>query len=181
MIAKLFEPLIARVLGAVSLVLLIALGAQSVRASHYAHKAEQCAAGRAADRQAYVQAQREAEAKAVAQKQAVEAAYKAKAEKTDEAYQTALARAQRAAAAYAERMRVKAPGGASGKPGSPAPSDPAKGSNGPGADAVILDRHDFDVMVENSVRLKEAHDWALTLSQTSLQIHRDLSPPDPAF
>jgi hypothetical protein len=152
--------------------LAVAFALQTLRANHYAAKAETCAIARKNDRKAYELASKEAEARAVAQKQAVEASYRAKAERTDDDYQTALSRAQRASDAYARRMRAQVSGGASGSTPASSPSDGPEGPDRSGSDAVVVTRDDFDILVENSVRLEAAHQWAKTLAEPI---------PDPAF
>lgn len=123
-------------------------------------------------KKAYVAAQTTATAKAIAAKLTTEATYRVKAEKTDAEYQTALARAQRASDAY--RMRAQIPRGASSGTSTPT-DDHGPGSPdrpGPSTELVAVTRDDFEIMVENSVRLEAAHDWAKTLNQPL---------PDPAF
>lgn len=166
-----FSVLTSKIFAGLSLVLLLALGAQTLRASHYAQKAEQCEIGRKTDRAAYVQAQKDAEARAIADKQAREARSREQAERTDDDYQTALARARRAADAY--RLRGQAAGRASGKPAGPADDHGPELPSGGTEDAVTVTRHDFDVMIENSVKIRQAWEWAKTLNQEPI--------PDPAF
>lgn len=173
MIANFFSSLAAKVLGATSLALLIACAVLWASTSHYKHKFENEHIARENDRKAYELAAKEAEAKAIAAKLATEATYRAKAEEADNDYQTMLARARRAADAYAQRMRAQVARGASGNPASPAPGNSPEGPDGPRADAVVVGRDDFDILVENSVRLKAAHDWAKTLNVEPI--------PDPAF
>lgn len=162
---NLFTPLAAKVLGGLSLVLLTTTGLLWASTSHYKHAAENCAVARENDRKAVELASKEAEAKALAAKQATEAHYRAEAEKTDADYQTALARAQRASDAYAQRMRAQINRGASSGAASPGEGDGPESPDRSGADAVMVGRDDFDILIENSVRLRAAHDWAKTLTQ----------------
>lgn len=109
---------------------------------------------------------KEADRKAREAKAAAEAEYKRKAELTDAKHQSELAEARRRASAYADRNRVPAP--PSGRPSSGAsPSADCNGAPCPdrsGADSgVVVTRADFDVMVDNTLRLKAAREWACSL------------------
>jgi hypothetical protein len=146
-----------------------------VRGSHYRDDRDQWKLAFNNQKAAYVAAQEAAKAKAIAAKLAVEAAYSAKAKEADHVYQTALDRAKRASDAYVARMRTQGARGASGGTAAPAQSDGPESPDRPGSDAelVAVTRDDLEIMVENSVRLKAAHDWA-----TTLNVGR---APDPAF
>lgn len=170
-----FSALTSKIFGGLSIVLLLALGVQTWRVDHYRDDRDQWKLAFNNQKAAYVAAQEAAKAKAIAAKLTAEAAYRQEAEKTDAEYQTALAAAQRASDAYVARMRAEAARGASGRPAAPAPSDGPESPDRPGSDAelVAVTRDDFEIMVENSVRLKAAHDWTKTLN---------VGPaPDPAF
>jgi hypothetical protein len=108
-----------------------------------------------------VAAERAAAAKAAEEQRSLQ-----NAERTDSAYQTELARLRDLAGRYASANRVRTKAAYSPPSGTPAPADDhgSQGSDRPGADAVVLDRDDFDIMVENSVRLKAAVEWAKTLN-----------------
>jgi hypothetical protein len=133
MLSNLFSPLIAKVLGGLSIVLLLALGVQSLRAAHYKAKAESCEAGREADRDAYAAAQVQAKAAQDALNSSISARYEALAEKSHAEYQKALADAHSAAERYIASHRLpSAVGRPSGSAsataqghGSPVPDDPA--------------------------------------------------------
>lgn len=146
-----------------------------VRGNHYRHDRDQWRLAFDNQKAAYIAAEEAAKAKAIAARLTAEAAYRREAEKTDAEYQTALDRAQRASDAYAQRMRTQGARGAPGGPAAPAPSDGPESPDRPGSDAelVAVTRDDFDILVENSVRLKAAHDWAKTLNVDPT--------PDPAF
>lgn len=98
-----------------------------------------------------------------------EAEYREKAERTDDEYQARLADANARAAAYAGRMRVKVPGGiASGASASPE-SEGSQGADRPGSDAelgdyIAISQQDFEILNENTQRLKAAHEWAIGLA-----------------
>ena len=78
-----------------------------------------------------------------------------------------LAQARRDARAladrYARRMRTPAPESGSGCTNLSAPSSTTGGVDGPCPDAeyVAVTREDFDIMADNSIRLREAHEWAV--------------------
>ena len=109
-------------------------------------------------------AQEMARVKAEAAKLQIEAQYRAKAEKTDAEYQEQLSAANDRIDAYAKRMRVKAPTGGSGGTVAAANSDSAEGIDGAGEDAfVAVSRSDFDILNENTQRLKAAREWAIGL------------------
>lgn len=121
----------------------------------------------------FVAASEAAKAKAEAQRIATENRYRTLAQETDHEAQTALVDARSRANTYARRMSAKTLCVPSSGSTTPADGGGPKGGDRSGADAVILSRHDFDVMVENSVRLKAVHDWALTLNVEPI--------PSPAF
>lgn len=107
-----------------------------------------------------------ADRKAREAKAAAEAEYKRKAEITDAKHQTELAEARRRASAYADRNRVPAP--PSGRPSSgaspAADRDGSQGTDRPGVDSgVVVTRADFDTLVDNTLRLKAAREWACSL------------------
>lgn len=162
MIAKLFSPLIAKILGGLLIATLLFGGVQTWRAGYW----KQVATVLRLDLDKIKLAQTIAGERAVAAKAAEEARTRLNSERTDSAHQTELARLRALADRYANanRVRSKAPGGASS--GAPAPTNnhSPQGADGPGTDAVVLDRDDFDIMVENTARLKAAHDWATTLN-----------------
>lgn len=122
----------------------------------------------------FVAASEEAERLAIAQKAAVEQSYRDKAHATDEHAQTALADARARADAYARSVRGQVACRSPGNPASPANGSSPESPDRSGEDAsmVALTRDDFDTLIENTIRLDEAHKWALTLNQVS---------PDPAF
>lgn len=173
MLDKLTAPFLSKVLGGLSLALLISLALTWQWGKAGWRNAESCQIARANDRKAYELAAKEAEAKAVAAKLATEARYRAAAEKTNGDYQTALARAQRASDAYRMRNQAarRAPSHATPPADNRSPESPDR--SGADAELVAVTRQDFDVLVENSVRLKAAHEWAKTLNVEPV--------PDPTF
>lgn len=111
-------------------------------------------------------AQVTAAAKALAAKAAEEARSRADAERTDDAFKNEIDHYRSLASRYASanRVRPQAPRSASSGAATPSTDHSAEGTNGPSNTAVVLDRADFDIMVENSVRLKAAVEWAKTLN-----------------
>jgi hypothetical protein len=114
-------------------------------------------------------ASEQARAAQIALNQATEAKYRTLAEIADHAHEKELADARSRAAAYAGRNGLRSYcQGSAGQAGSPAEGPVAPGDNGPGADAVVLNRNDFDQLVENTLRLKAAHDWGLAMVREGL-------------
>ena len=101
-----------------------------------------------------------------AEKLRQEQEYREQAERIDHAYQAELADANARIADYARRMRVQAPRSSSGR-ASPSPdSDASEGLDGSGEDAfVAVSREDFEILNENTLRLKAAHEWAIGLNE----------------
>lgn len=113
-------------------------------------------------------AQEMARLKAEEAKAKIEAQYRAQAERTDNEYQEQLADANARADAYARRMRVKAPSRGTGKTTAAPESNGPESFDGPGEDAfVAVSRPDFDTLVENTLRLQKAHEWAKSLENRS--------------
>lgn len=162
-----FSALTSRIFGGLALVLLLALGVQTARLNIRTGQRDDYKLANETMKKAYAAAEATASAKAIAAKLGAEAGYRVKAEKTDAEYQTALARAQRASDAYAERMRAQVAGSAPRGATAPADGRGPTSPDGPGADAelVAVTRDDFDILVENSVRLEAAHNWAKTLNE----------------
>ena len=123
--------------------------------------------GRKADRGAYVQAQQAAAILAEQQRAAAETRYRQLAERADTNALASLDLARARAADYvaAQRLRVAQPGRPSSRAAIAPEGDAAQGADRPGADAVFLAREDFDIMVENTVRLQAVREWALGLEQ----------------
>ncbi|MGX7895448.1 hypothetical protein [Tsuneonella sp. HG222] len=114
-------------------------------------------------------AQETAALKAKQAKAEAEAEYRKKAEITDAKYKAELADARSRAARYADanRVRRQANGGSPGGPAAPGGSDAPEGADGRSEDAelVAVSREDFDILNENTIRLQQAHEWALGLNQ----------------
>ena len=111
-------------------------------------------------------AQIAAKAIAEAERLRIEAEYREQAEKIDEQYKDRLASANARADAYARRMRAKASDSLSGAVGTSAEDNTAESVDGSSETAFILvSRPDFDILNENTIRLEQAHEWALGLNQ----------------
>jgi hypothetical protein len=114
-------------------------------------------------------ASEQARAAQLALNQATEAKYRTLAEIADHAHEKELSDARSRAADYAGRNGLRSYcQGSAGQAGSPAESPVAPSDNGPGADAIVLNRNDFDQLVENTLRLKAAHDWGLAMVKQGL-------------
>lgn len=60
--------------------------------------------------------------------------------------------------------------GASCGPAAPAPGDPAGDRDGPGDDAVVLTRPEYDQFVANTLRLEDVRQWGEALITDSLAL-----------
>lgn len=97
-----------------------------------------------------------------------EAAYIAKAQDADHAYQTQLAAAQSAADRYiaGHRLHADGTGSASATPASPQSSGAASPDRPDNpADMVAVSADDINACTVNSTRLQAARDWALGLRE----------------
>ena len=165
-----FSVLTSKIFGLTSIVLLLALGAQTLRMHHYHAQAEKCALGRAEDRSRYEQAQRDALAKALTAKAAQEADYKAKAERADHAKDQAVA-AQRAADLLfiaAHRVPDQTAAGAPGRPAPPSDdSNPGLPQDLSGV-SVVVSGQDVPACSEWVSFGLAARAWALSLTAHSV-------------
>ena len=148
-------------------VLLIAVGVQTIRIEHLQTLVAKLRGDNKAlrlDLDRVAEATKIADKRAREAKAAAEAEYRAKAERTDRAYEKNLADARARAADYARRMRVKAPGGSSSGPATPADRDGAQGADRSGEGTfVAVSEQDFGILTENTERLKAAREWACSL------------------
>lgn len=124
---------------------------------------------RAADRQSWAEASALAEAQWAAKLAAQTAEWKRQSEKADENYAQLLVADRDRAGGNADRMRFSAlcpaVGGGAGTADGTAPAGSAARADRPGADAVVVERADYDILVENTARLIAARDWALRVSE----------------
>lgn len=107
------------------------------------------------------QAQQWAEEAAKAAKAREELAYSNIAERADNEVQNSSMRASAARYAERNRLRSKAPSRPSSGASAASPASNPESPVGASEDAsVVVSRTDFDQLVENTIRLKAAHDWA---------------------
>ena len=93
---------------------------------------------------------------------AEEARHAIEAERNNRELETLRAAARAATERY--RMRSQAAHRASGYPTAPADDNGPQGVDGAGEGAVMVSGSDLDILVENTVRLKAAVEWAKTLN-----------------
>lgn len=103
--------------------------------------------------------------------------YRRLSERADHAEED-LADTRAAAARYADAHRLPVgPGGAAGSPASHAratgQADLAARGDGPGADAVVLGRSEFDQFVSNTLRLERVRRWGQSLITEGLAVPAD--------
>lgn len=110
-------------------------------------------------------AQAVAAERAAAAKAAEEELSRQNAERTDHELETLRAAARAATDRY--RMRTKAPSRPSGHSTAPSEDLGPQGAERASEDAIMVGRGDLDILVENTVRLKAAYDWAKTLNEPS--------------
>ena len=109
-------------------------------------------------------AQAAAQARAMAAKISAENESAELARKADNAEdQVSDLRAAAVRFADARGVRTEAPRCEPGAAPSPAPIDPAPDRDGPGADAVVLTKPEYDAFVANSLRLEQVRLWGESL------------------
>lgn len=163
MIGKLFEPFIAKVLGGLSIALLLACAGLWLRGNHYLGQRD-----RARTELVLMHAaNREATAKQLAANLAQEARYRAQAEESDHAYRNALGSAQRASADYTRTHRLPAYCSGSG-PVTPAPDLSAGVPEAAPASSELVAVTERDVTICGDLYTysKAAFDWASGLNPT---------------
>jgi hypothetical protein len=135
--------------------------------SHYRHAYHAEQALRAADKAAYVNAQAQAQTKALAALQATEAAYRSKADASEQTYRSKLADARGLADHYiaVHRVRVETPSRVASGTIASAQGGSASSADRPSAapDLVEVTAADIQICTVNTTRLEAAHDWALGL------------------
>lgn len=162
-----FAPIVTKLLGSLSLALLLVVAGMWWRIGHLESDNKALATRLIEQRAEFVAKSEEAARKALAAKQATEARYRTLAQETDHEAETALADARSRADLYAKRMSPKAfcvpSSGTSSPSGGGGPESPDR--SGEDAGMVALSRPDFDTLIENTIRLNEAQRWALSLNQ----------------
>lgn len=152
-------------------VLALALAFAWVRGNHYRADRDHWKAAFTAQRAAYEAAEQAAASKAIAARAAAENQSAELARKADHA-ETIVAdlRAGADRFAAAHRMRPAPACSASSGAATPAPDGPAPDRDGPGSDAVVLTRPEYDQFVANSIRLEQVRQWGESLIQAGSAI-----------
>ena len=117
---------------------------------------------------ALIDAAKKNAAAAVAQVKAVEAKYTIAAKENDRAEQTLRRDLGALAAANADRMRADKVCRSYAAAPSQGPTAPV--DHGPGPDAIILERRDYDTLIENTLRLEAVHQWGEGLVKDGLAV-----------
>lgn len=167
-----FSALTAKIFGGASVLLLIALALTYSWGSAGWRTADAYKTAHRLQKEAYISAQAAARDKAIAQTIRTENRYAELARKAEHA-ESQLDTALRDAAARfaaARRVRPEDAGRAPGGSAAPAQGDHAPDRDGPGADAVVLTRPEYDQFVSNSLRLERVRRWAETLIAEKLAI-----------
>jgi len=133
--------------------------------AHYRHAYHAEKALRAADRAAYVNAQAQAAAIAQEALRAAESRFRSKANEADKIYAASVSDARIRAAAYIDRMRIKAIAGSASAAFASAEGGTAGSADRPSgeADLVAVTAADVEICTTNTTRLQAAHEWALGL------------------
>lgn len=169
-----FSALTSKIFGGSSLALLMALALSHCSDKRHTAQRDEARATIAKMEQASEQA-RQAQ---IAVNLATEARYRAEAEKTDAEHQKELALARSASDHYARAHGLRAYcAGGSDQALAPAEDNAPQGGDRPGAPAnvVVVQRNDYDLLVDNSLRLKAVHDWGQSLVKEGLAV------PEPGF
>lgn len=166
-----FSALTAKIFGGASVLLLIALALTYSWGSAGWRTADAYKTAHRLQKEAYVSAQAAARDKALAQTIRTENRYAELARKADHA-ENQLDTLRDAAARFAASriVRTEAAGRAPGGPAAPAQTDPSPDRDGPGADAVVLTRPEYDQFVRNSLRLERVRRWGEALTAEKLAI-----------
>lgn len=119
-------------------------------------------------------AQSIAAAAASAAKERDEATYSRLAERADDEVEKSTMRNAAARYARANRVRTKTPDRAPSGASTPGPAGDTQGVVGAGeTTGVVVSQTDFDILVENTLRLKVAQGWAKGLVDAGLAVEGD--------
>lgn len=156
-----FSPLTAKIFGGASILLLIALALTFSWGKAGWRTADSYKLAHRLQKEAYVSAQAAARDKALAQHIRTENRYAAMARKADNAESKLDSALLDAAARFAAArgVRAEAPRCAPGGSAAPGQGDPAPDRDGPGADAVVLTKPEYDAFVANTLRLERVRRW----------------------
>lgn len=167
-----FGPLMAKIFGGASVLLLVALALTFSWGKAGWRTADSYKLAHRLQKEAYVSAEAAARDKALAQKIRTENRYAELARKADNA-ESELDSALRDAAARfaaARGVRAEAPRCAAGGTSAPGQGDPAPDRDGPGADAVVLTKPEYETFVANTLRLERVRRWGETLKLEKLAL-----------
>lgn len=170
---NLFSVLTSKIFGALAVFFFVGFATQTIRIEGfwfivgYKEKVEVLRLDLSKIMAAQMAAQRIAEAK----RDQEQATFTRLAERADNA-ERQIASLRDAADRYARanRVRTQAPRRPPGEPGGAGETRPTEGVDGPGADAVVLARPDYDVLVSNTERLVRSHAWAEDLIDNGLAV-----------
>lgn len=174
MFGQLFAPLAMRIAAGIALLFFVGFSVQTVRIEGFnvwpvkieGFKEEVKTLRH--DLRAIKAAQIAAKERAEAERLRIEAEYREQAEKIDAEYQDKLADANARANRYARLMRVQDPRSLSSGASQGTKGDAAESADRPGeVTFVAVSREDFDILNENTIRLQQAHEWALSLDKIS--------------
>ncbi len=161
MLGKLFSPLTSKIFGGASLALLIALALTFAWGKAGWRSSASYELALDVQKKAMVAAQAAAQARAVTAKIAAENESAELARKADNA-DDQVAELRAAAVRFRDARSVRWARGAGCSPGgaaAPSPVGPTPDRDGPGADAVVLTRPEYDQYVENTLRLEKVRLW----------------------
>ncbi len=143
------------------------------RGSHYRDDRDRWREAFSAQKQATIATAAAARAKAVAARISTENTYAELARRADNAdaeIDDLRTRARRYA--DARRLRPESAGNARGGPAAAGEAGVAESGDGPGGDAglLVVTRADFDILVENTARLKRVNTWGRDMIDAGLAI-----------
>ena len=165
--------LVAKVLGGLSLGLALALAFTVIWGRAGWRTAESYQLAHRLQKEAYQSAQAAARNKALAQRIRTENRYAELSRQAD--YAENQVADLRAAADRFGRLRAGAARGAPGRSPATAPGYPAQDRDRPGTDAVVLTKPEYEILVENTLRLERVKRWGDAL------IMEKLALPEAAF
>lgn len=165
MLGKLFSPLTSKIFGGASLALLIALALTFAWGKAGWRSSASYELALDMQKQAMVAAQAAAQARAITAKIAAENESAELARKADNA-EDQIAGLRAAAEHFRDARSVrwtKEVGGSCVPASAPSPVGPAPDRDGPGEDAVVLTRPEYQDLVDNSLRLEQVRLWGESL------------------
>ena len=188
MLTSLFSPITSKIFGGASLALLLALAVCFMWGKAGWREAHSYQTALGMQQKAMGAAQAAAQARAVAAHIRAELETAELARKADHA-EDQVAELRTAAVRFRDARSVRWPQGAGCSPGgaaAPTPAGPAPDRDGPGADAMVLTKPEYDQFVANSVRLEQVRLWgeSLTIAKRAIPEEAfgkaELSQSDPS-